>query len=1205
MTDDASSADLLGQIADEFVEAFRRGRRPSVEEFARRYPAHADDIREMLPALVLMEEAKSADDTSGQRRRARASAAAAPLQQLGDYQILREIGRGGMGVVYEAQQLSLGRHVAIKVLPAHALLDPRQLGRFRREAKAAARLHHTNIVPVFGVGEQDGLHYYVMQFIPGLGLDLVLEELQRLQPGKPGHGSTSGLTDGEPRVSRKPVSSTDLARSLTTGRFTPAGGKHDDAPAPRSDSTTPAAAGAPADPAPREGASVAGRLSDSFSPSSSVVLPGTGRQAGKRPLTYWQSVARIGAQVADALEYAHRQGIRHRDIKPSNLLLDTTGTVWVTDFGLAKADDQQNLTHTGDILGTLRYMPPEAFDGRADARGDVYSLGLTLYELLALRPAFNEQERSRLVKQVTTEEPARLDRLNRGVPRDLVTIVHKAISKEPGRRYQTAGSLAADLQRFLDDQPILARRSSLAERSWRWCRRNPLVASLAAAVVVLLALGTAFSTYFAIDATLAKARADAEALNARNKAAEAEENAQRKAAEQKKAVAEKERADREADAARTNLYLLRVNMVGMALDSGNPAQARDLLELLHPGPRSDQAPGWEWNYYWRFCHNDRRTFQGHSGTVSGVDYSPDGARLASSSDDGSVRLWDVATGQQLKCLALKKMDLPCVAFSPDGARLAVGCGDGTVRVLDAAGLQELSALTGNAGRVGGLRFSPDGARLVTISAGGRLKTWDLTAARELRTFQQPAGSLQCVAVSPDGKWLALGGQGGAVRLLDAASGQEVRTFGGHAGGTNGVAFSPDGKRLASTGMDRAVRVWDVASGQVLRELLGHASEVRSVAFSPDGKRLASGGHDQMLKVWDIESGQEVASYLGHTHGLYRVAFSPDGRSITSGSSDKTINVWDAAYRPGPRILKAHVNQVRGVAFEPDGRRLVSVGLDGQIKQWDVRTGQELPSLHGPGPGLLCLAISPDGRLLATGGDPGVVTVLDARTGRTVWAVEGHASWLNRVAFSPDSRLLASGGHDQTIKLWDAATGRELRALKGHKGGVDGLVFNADGTRLFSGGSDKTVKEWDPASGQELRTLKHGHAITDVALSPDGRLLASADTDNTVRLWDLASGQPVRTLTGHKDTVFRVAFHPGGTRLATAGWDQTVRLWDTATGHELASLKGHADRVLGVAFSPDGGFLASAGGADLTVRVWDGLPVPPTPPQEPTPARGTP
>src|SRR5437660_694019 len=242
---DPSEVDAFGSIADEFVEAFRQGKRPSVGEFVRRYPAHADEIREILPALVLMEKAKSADDSSGQRRLARA--VLPPLRQLGDYQILREVGRGGMGVVYEAQQLSLGRHVAIKVLPRHALLDPRQLGRFQREARSAAKLHHTNIVPVFGVGEQDGLHYYVMQFIPGLGLNEVLEELKRLQPGEKGSGSAPRLTGGELRVSRREVCAADVAHSLLTGPFAPAADTAADVPRADTAATVDQAPGGPTD----------------------------------------------------------------------------------------------------------------------------------------------------------------------------------------------------------------------------------------------------------------------------------------------------------------------------------------------------------------------------------------------------------------------------------------------------------------------------------------------------------------------------------------------------------------------------------------------------------------------------------------------------------------------------------------------------------------------------------------------------------------------------------------------------------------------------------------------------------------------------------------------------------------------------------------------------------------------------------------------
>jgi serine/threonine protein kinase len=461
---------LLNHLADEFAKRYRRGERPSVQEYIDLHPELADDIREFFPAMVEMEQVK--DD----RQEVQTPLARGPLpalERLGDFRILREIGHGGMGVVYEAEQVSLGRRVALKVLLQKLLVHARTKQRFEREAKAAAKLHHTNIVPVFGVGEHDGLPYYVMQFIQGLGLDEVLEELKKLQRGERVTGGAPRLTGGERRVARRDVSAADVARSLLTGEFVPPTTAEEDWAVAVAQRTVDLPGGAAAGKVGASQAPCPGRLSGTLPlSSSSVVLPRAARQSGRKPATYWQSVARIGVQVADALEHAHKQGIVHRDIKPSNLLLDTCGTVWVTDFGLAKADDEQHLTHTGDVLGTLRYMPPEAFAGRTDARSDMYALGLTLYELLAFRPAFGETDRPRLIHQVTTAEPPRLGKLNPQVPRDLVTIVHKAIDREPEQRYAAAGELAADLQRFLDDEPIQARRLSAAERLLRWARRN-------------------------------------------------------------------------------------------------------------------------------------------------------------------------------------------------------------------------------------------------------------------------------------------------------------------------------------------------------------------------------------------------------------------------------------------------------------------------------------------------------------------------------------------------------------------------------------------------------------------------------------------------------------------------------------------------------------------------------------------------------------
>src|SRR5262245_59550951 len=464
-------------LAEEFVARTRRGEKPTAEEYCEKYPHLAGEIRDLFPALLMVEDLGGSSLAASGPDEDRTPAATWP--RIPDYRILREVGRGGMGVVYEAEQQSLGRRVALKVLPPHALGDDQRLQRFQREARALARLHHTNIVPVHGVGEHNGLHYYVMQFIQGLGLDAVLAELRRLRLP---HGKLT-LTRADAPGGRTGgplgASAADVARSLLSGDFRPHG--------PAGALTTAAVGPVAAD----LGAPALARAADT---SAAIHLPGqtetsTLSESGRQ---YWVSVARVGVQVADALSYAASQGVLHRDIKPSNLLLDDTGNVWVTDFGLAKAQsDGDDLTHTGEIVGTLRYMAPERFSGQGDLRSDVYSLGLTLYELLALRPAFDEADRNKLVKQVMHDEPARPRKVNPAVPRDLETVVLKAIARDPAHRYQTPAALADDLKRFVEDRPVKARRVSETEKFLRWCRRNPLPASLLAAIVLVFLTGFA------------------------------------------------------------------------------------------------------------------------------------------------------------------------------------------------------------------------------------------------------------------------------------------------------------------------------------------------------------------------------------------------------------------------------------------------------------------------------------------------------------------------------------------------------------------------------------------------------------------------------------------------------------------------------------------------------------------------------------------
>ena len=406
-------------------------------------PSLADKILDLFPALVEMEGLKPGTDGPTGSFAARVGPApdADLPERLGDYRILREIGSGGMGVVYEAERESLRAHVALKVLHARCRDAVSYRARFRNEARSAARLHHTNIVQVFDFGEHEGILYYAMQYIAGQGLDRVLGDVRRLRAGHP--AAVIGADDSPPLT---------LAEALHTGRYQEGSGTPDDVTPGVTRSKT-----SQRDPclsmrtndveaAPDEAPS-ASIEEDRSSPSQISSLAGTDQ------IRYHREVARIGAEVAEALGYAHGRGVLHRDIKPSNLLLDARGTAWVTDFGLAKFDGSENLTETGDFVGTLRYMAPERFEGRSDARCDIYALGVTLYEMLALRPAFDDTNRARLVRRILDDTPTPLRKIDPRISLDLSTVVHKAMAREPSDRFASAAELAAELRRVVSNQP--------------------------------------------------------------------------------------------------------------------------------------------------------------------------------------------------------------------------------------------------------------------------------------------------------------------------------------------------------------------------------------------------------------------------------------------------------------------------------------------------------------------------------------------------------------------------------------------------------------------------------------------------------------------------------------------------------------------------------------------------------------------------------
>ncbi len=537
------------------------------------------------------------------------------------------------------------------------------------------------------------------------------------------------------------------------------------------------------------------------------------------------------------------------------------------------------------------------------------------------------------------------------------------------------------------------------------------------------------------------------------------------------------------------------------------------------------------------------TYENFKSAVFGIACSPDGRTALTANDDGTLTLWELATGRQLRTFRGHSARALCVAFSPDGRTALSGSVDHTLKLWDVESGNVVRTFYGHTGRVWGVAISADGRTAVSGSGDQTMKMWDVASGRNIRTFGGHKMDMYAVALSPDARTV-LGTSPDALTMFDVESGKELSGL-QERHPIVAAEFSHDGRSILTGDIDGAVGLWEVASGKLVRSFEGHHSgSVWAVAFSPDDKLAISGSDDSTVKLWDVGTGKLVRTYCGHSDTVHSVAFGPDGRTALSGSFDRTMKRWGIDIGSEARVFSGHTGEVASVVFSPDGRMGAFGGNDNSVKLWDVATGHELRSFVG------------------------------------------HGAQVNSLVFGADGRTALSGSNDKTMRLWDVASGRLIRTFEGSGSPVAAVALGADGQRAYSIGSDCAIGVWDAQSGKLLRTFSVEANAASAGFSPDFGTVLCGDRDGRLKLWDVGSGRLVRTFAGHQyDIIFDVEFSADGKRALTASRDRSVMECDVLSGRPICLLRGNATAVMRAMFGPGAG-TAYTLGRDGIVKVWD-------------------
>jgi WD40 repeat protein/tRNA A-37 threonylcarbamoyl transferase component Bud32 len=998
---------------------------------------------------------------AGQAEAAQAASLIAPAGVvIPGYEVLGELGRGGMGVVYKARQTKLNRLVAVKMIlsGAHAGSEERQ--RFLTEAEAVARLQHPNIVQIHEIGEAGGYAFFSLEFCPGgplaaklNGTPLPAQEAARLVEAlaravqaaheagvvhrdlKP--ANVLLLADGTPKI-------TDfgLAKKLEGGAGQTASG---------------AILGTPSYMAPEQAEGKSGKVG----PAADVYALGA--------VLYELLTGRPPFKAATALDTV-LQVLSEEPVPPRRLLPRLPRDLETICLKCLHKEPRKRYASAADLVADLRrFQEGEPIRARAVGRAE---------------RAWRWCRRNPAVAGLLTAVAATL----------VLGVCVASLFAVWARRNANQAQAAADQARKDRDQArnerdraewlVYGGQITLAHQEWKY--GDGALAWHHLENCPLDLRGWEYDYLYTL-------------FNSNQRTLRGHLDPVRCVAYSpdgtRLASAGSDQAIKVWDVATGEEAFTLWGHTGAVNGVAFSADGRRLVS------GSDDRTVKVWDAE---TGRELLTLSGQRSRVTSVAFDPDNKLVAGGGDDGTVNVWEADTGQAKPWLLRHKGRVNGVAFSPDGKWLASASRDSLVNVWDMETGRPALPFKGGEDAVYCVAFSPDGQYLAAANQL-EIMVWDLKTREKTHSFHDDQGTFYSLAFSPDSRRLASGNSSDVIKVWDLGKGEASLSLKGHRDAVISVAFSPDGQHLASGSSDRTVKVWELNPGQDVRSFKGHTRWVRCVAFSPDGRRLASSSQDGTVRVWVADAGQAIFK-LPHVGDVCCVAFHPDGRRLVSAGTAGTVKVWDSDKGKELFALGGQSGIVYGVAFSPDGKQLATAGTDGAIKVWDFEKRVVRRTLKKHAGPVLSVAFSPDGKQLASGGDDHTVEVWSLDTGEAVRTLQGHTDRVRVVAFSFDGKWIASGSNDHTVKVWEADTGRELLTLTGHTSEVNSLAFSPDGKRLVSGSLDHTVKVWETTKGSEvLSLLADKFKVSSVEFSRDGRYLASGGDDWLVKLWSAAAG----------------------------------------------------------------------------------------------------